>query len=57
MTAAVLLWPLIPVELAPPTHANEIDIELEMARGTNIAVARAYVVGAWYQHRRGAGLR
>jgi len=40
---ALLLWPLIPVELAPRTEADEIDIELEMARGTNIAVARSYL--------------
>jgi HAE1 family hydrophobic/amphiphilic exporter-1 len=43
LAGALALWPLIPVELAPPTHANEIDIDLEMARGTNLAVARAYV--------------
>ncbi|HSL81172.1 MAG TPA: efflux RND transporter permease subunit, partial [Thermoanaerobaculia bacterium] len=43
LTLALALWPLIPVELAPPTHANEIDIDLDMARGTNLAVARAYV--------------
>jgi len=43
LAAAVLLWPLIPVELAPRTDADEIDIELEMARGTNIAVARSYL--------------
>jgi HAE1 family hydrophobic/amphiphilic exporter-1 len=30
------------VELAPQAEADEIDIQLEMARGTNIAVARAY---------------
>jgi HAE1 family hydrophobic/amphiphilic exporter-1 len=41
--AALLLWPLIPVELAPRTEADEIDIGLEMARGTNIAVAREYL--------------
>ncbi len=41
--AALLLWPLIPVELAPRTEADEIDIALEMARGTNIAVARVYL--------------
>ncbi|HUP46954.1 MAG TPA: efflux RND transporter permease subunit [Thermoanaerobaculia bacterium] len=41
--AAFLLWPLIPVELAPHTEADEIDVELEMAQGTNIAVVRAYV--------------
>ena len=40
---AVALWPLIPVELAPPTDANEIDVEIEMARGTSIAVVRAYL--------------
>ena len=40
---ALLAWPLIPVELAPRTEADEIDIELEMARGTNIAVARTYL--------------
>jgi HAE1 family hydrophobic/amphiphilic exporter-1 len=40
---SVALWPLIPVELAPQTDADEIDIELEMARGTNIAVVRSLV--------------
>ena len=39
---SLLAWPLIPVELAPQTDADEIDIQLELARGTNIAVARAY---------------
>ncbi len=43
LAGAVALWPLIPVELAPPTDANEIDVEIEMARGTNIAVIRSYV--------------
>jgi HAE1 family hydrophobic/amphiphilic exporter-1 len=43
LLGAALLWPLIPVELAPRTEADEIDIELEMARGTNIAVARTYL--------------
>ncbi|HVS62477.1 MAG TPA: efflux RND transporter permease subunit [Thermoanaerobaculia bacterium] len=43
LLGAVLLWPLIPVELAPQTEADEIDIDLEMARGTNIAVVRAYL--------------
>ncbi len=42
LALALLAWPLIPVELAPQTDADEIDIQLEMARGTNIAVARAY---------------
>jgi HAE1 family hydrophobic/amphiphilic exporter-1 len=43
LAAALLTWPLIPVELAPPTDADEIDIDIEMAQGTNIAVVRAYV--------------
>jgi HAE1 family hydrophobic/amphiphilic exporter-1 len=42
LALALAAWPLIPVELAPRTEADEIDIQLEMARGTNIAVARAY---------------
>ena len=43
LAAAVSFWPLIPVELAPQTDADEIDIQLEMARGTNIAVVRSLV--------------
>ncbi|MGH7337815.1 MAG: efflux RND transporter permease subunit, partial [Myxococcota bacterium] len=43
LALALALWPLVPVELAPQTDADEIDIELEMASGTNIAVSRAYV--------------
>lgn len=43
LLAAVALWPLIPVELAPQTDANEIDVEIEMAQGTNIAVVREYM--------------
>jgi HAE1 family hydrophobic/amphiphilic exporter-1 len=40
---AVLLAGLIPVELTPEMETNEIDIELEMARGTSIAVADRYL--------------
>ena len=40
---AVLAWPLIPVELAPQTEADEVGVDMEMAQGTNIAVIRAYV--------------
>lgn len=40
---AVLLFPLIPVELAPPSEADEIDIDIEMAQGTSIAVVRSYL--------------
>ncbi|MBN2364914.1 MAG: efflux RND transporter permease subunit, partial [Calditrichaeota bacterium] len=43
LIAAVLLWPLIPVELAPQTEADEIDVDLEMAQGTNIAVVNKYL--------------
>ncbi|MCA9735509.1 efflux RND transporter permease subunit, partial [candidate division KSB1 bacterium] len=37
------LWPLIPVELAPQTDADEIEVELEMAQGTNIAIVNEYL--------------
>jgi HAE1 family hydrophobic/amphiphilic exporter-1 len=37
------LWPLISVELAPQTEANQIDVDLEMAEGTNIAVVMEYL--------------
>jgi HAE1 family hydrophobic/amphiphilic exporter-1 len=43
LAAAVLLWPLIPVELAPQTDADEIDVDIEMAEGASIAVVRAYL--------------
>ncbi|MEM9554510.1 MAG: efflux RND transporter permease subunit [Acidobacteriota bacterium] len=43
LTGALLAWPLIPVELAPQTDADEIDVEIEMAQGTNIAVVRTYL--------------
>ncbi len=39
----LLLWPRIPVELAPQTDADEIGIDIEMAQGTNITVVRAYI--------------
>ncbi|WP_103030356.1 efflux RND transporter permease subunit [Salinibacter altiplanensis] len=40
---AVALWPMVSVELAPQTDANEIDIDLDMAQGTNIAVVMEYL--------------
>lgn len=43
LVLALALWPLIPVELAPQSDADEIDVEIEMAQGTNIAVVREYV--------------
>lgn len=42
LVVTVLLWPLIPVELMPATDADEIEVEMEMAQGTNIAVVREY---------------
>lgn len=43
LAGAVLLWPRIPVELAPQTDADEIDLDLEMAQGTSIAVVNEYL--------------
>ncbi len=43
LIVTLLLWPLIPVELAPQTDADEIDVDLEMAQGTNIAVVHEYL--------------
>jgi HAE1 family hydrophobic/amphiphilic exporter-1 len=43
ITAAILLFPQIPVELAPQTDADEIDIDLQMADGTNITVQNFYL--------------
>jgi HAE1 family hydrophobic/amphiphilic exporter-1 len=43
VAAAAVGWLFIPVELAPQTDANEIDVDIEMAEGTNIAVVRTYV--------------
>ncbi len=43
LAGAMMLWPLIPVELAPQTDADEISVDLEMAQGTNIAVVSKYL--------------
>ncbi|HXW07740.1 MAG TPA: efflux RND transporter permease subunit [Vicinamibacterales bacterium] len=43
LVGALLLVPLIPVELTPEMETNELDIEMEMARGTSIAVANQYL--------------
>jgi HAE1 family hydrophobic/amphiphilic exporter-1 len=43
LVVTVFLWPLLPVELAPQTDADEIDVDLEMAQGTNIAVVNEYL--------------
>jgi len=39
-----ILLPNIPMELAPQTDADEIDIDFLMAEGTNIAVQEQYLV-------------
>ena len=38
-----LLWPLLPIELAPQTDADEIGVDLQMAQGMNIAVVNEYL--------------
>ncbi|MEM8995057.1 MAG: efflux RND transporter permease subunit, partial [Acidobacteriota bacterium] len=43
LATALFFWPMIPVELSPQTDADEIDVEIEMAQGTNIAVVREYL--------------
>ncbi|HKJ46536.1 MAG TPA: efflux RND transporter permease subunit [Balneolales bacterium] len=40
--ATALLFRDIPVELAPKTDADEIEVQLEMAQGTNIAVVNQF---------------
>ncbi|MCC5022744.1 MAG: efflux RND transporter permease subunit [Candidatus Synoicihabitans palmerolidicus] len=41
--AIAAAFPLIPIELAPKTEADEIDVDLLMADGTNIAVLSRYL--------------
>lgn len=43
LVITLFLWPLLPVELAPQTDADEIDVDLEMAQGTNIAIVNEYL--------------
>jgi HAE1 family hydrophobic/amphiphilic exporter-1 len=43
VAAAVLALPFVSVELAPSLDTDEIDVEIEMARGINLAVARSYL--------------
>jgi HAE1 family hydrophobic/amphiphilic exporter-1 len=43
LVITIFLWPMLPMELAPQTDADEIDVELEMAQGTNIAVVNEYL--------------
>ncbi|MFH2056467.1 MAG: efflux RND transporter permease subunit [bacterium] len=43
LVATLFLWPLLPVELAPQMDADEIDIDIQMAQGMNIAVVNKYL--------------
>lgn len=43
VVASFLVIPTIPMELTPQSDADEIDIDLEMAEGTNIAVQNEYL--------------
>ncbi len=40
---AVVMWPYVPVELAPSTDANEVRVDLRMDDGTNLAVVSTYL--------------
>ncbi len=44
LVITILLWPLLSVELAPQTDADEIDVDIQMAQGTNIAVVHEYLM-------------
>ncbi len=43
LCGAIALWPMVSIELAPQTDANQIDVDLEMGQGTNIAVTMEYL--------------
>jgi len=43
VVGAGVLSPFVPVELAPSTDSNEIDIDLRMDEGTNLAVVASYL--------------
>jgi len=43
LALAFVGWLSLPVELAPQVDADEMDVEVEMAQGTNLAVVRAYL--------------
>ena len=38
-----LMFPMVPVELAPQSEADEIQVDMDMAEGTNIAVVKTYL--------------
>ncbi|MEX1212073.1 MAG: efflux RND transporter permease subunit [Balneolaceae bacterium] len=43
LMGAVLLWNRIPMELAPETEADEIEIDFFMSEGLNIAITQDYL--------------
>ncbi|MES3630562.1 MAG: efflux RND transporter permease subunit, partial [Longimonas sp.] len=43
LAGALFIWPMLPVELAPQTDANEIRIDMSMDSGTNLAVVQSYL--------------
>ena len=43
LVASFFFMGRIPIELAPQSDANEIDVDMEMAEGMNIAVVRTYL--------------
>jgi HAE1 family hydrophobic/amphiphilic exporter-1 len=43
LVLTIILWQFLAVELAPQTDADEIDVDLQMAQGTNIAVVNKYL--------------
>jgi HAE1 family hydrophobic/amphiphilic exporter-1 len=43
LVGTVFLWPMLPVELAPQTEADQITVNIEMAQGTNITVVNHYL--------------
>jgi HAE1 family hydrophobic/amphiphilic exporter-1 len=43
LALSIAAWPLIPMELAPQTDADEIDVGIDLAEGTNMAVVREFV--------------
>jgi HAE1 family hydrophobic/amphiphilic exporter-1 len=43
VVGAVLLWPMVPVELTPEMETNEIDVNIRLDRGLNITAAAPYL--------------
>jgi HAE1 family hydrophobic/amphiphilic exporter-1 len=43
VVVSLVAVPFVPVELAPEMETREIDVQMEMGRGINLAVARSYL--------------